>query len=265
MNQVSPETNVSSREDTLLENTGMNPTVEPDLTNPTIFPSSDQAEYIALPDPEFVAPYLSEEAELGVLLGRQAANLAVAIGVSTNQEVQVREVNRFLNATGYDTNASPAELAAQQSFVRDIISQIEGHVRTETAAALIAQNKALRTQLADIKAALMEQPADILIEMAPLLEQPKHIEPNVDEFVSEIQETLQTSETPHNVPTTDELETAFLSETSEAMSPARGISIREISRKALSATVRFFTPPIEHAMTTGNSLIDVELESIGQK
>ena len=165
----------------------------------------------------------SEREEQAIFVGRQAVNLVVAVGVSLDQDIKEREVKRFLKNADYNDSTPEAALESQV-FVNGVIDAIDGMVKTETAAALKAQNETLRKQIEDIKRALALQPAEVLLAVAPLLKLPKPVEIDVEEFAHEVQEGIAaTGDVP--VPTTAELEAQFLHETDDTVSPARGIAL----------------------------------------
>ncbi|MDB5180191.1 MAG: hypothetical protein JWN12_823 [Candidatus Saccharibacteria bacterium] len=222
MTQASPERNFNSREDTLLKNTSDIPVVP--ITSDTIIPGYDSVEPIEVSP--FHGP--TEREEQNIFLGRQAANLALAIGVSNDPDVKVREVERFLGNAGYPESHTPTVALSQQDFVTSIIDNIEMKTKTETAAALKAQNEALRQQIEDIKETLEAKLSkEALLAIAPFLKLPEGVDIDVEEFASEVQDALIST---HDleVPSTAELEAQLALESDNTHSPVSGITIAKI-------------------------------------
>jgi hypothetical protein len=238
MNQASPEGNFSSREDTLLKNTnGFTDPEDPRTASGVIILGEDSAQPIEISSMH--GP--TEAQEQGFLLGRQAANLALAIGVSNDHDVKVREVERFL------IHAGPHEV-----FVNSIIDRIEGKTKTETAAALKAQNEALRQQIEMIKDTLKTQLSkEDLLKIAPFLKLPKSVNIDLSEFTGEKQVVLDTTPEQELVmPSTAELEASIENVTEDTVSPARGISLlssRVLEKLVINPSKRmweYLVPPL---------------------
>lgn len=163
---------------------------------------------------------LTEKEEARFLHARQAGNLAIAVSVSSDPSIQRREVTRFLQATEYDDSTTEST-ETSKGYIQELISQLQGKVMTETAAAYKAQNDALRQQIVAIKSALMHQPAEVLLSVADALKLPEVVRVQPEEFVSEVRERIDTNE----------LEAMVNNVTDETVSPPRGI--KALSSRAI--------------------------------
>ena len=211
MTQVSPEGNSYFREDTLLENTS-------ELSTKAMILYGIST----LPEESLRGP--TEGEEYDVLLTREAANLTLAVGVSNDAAVKTREVNRFLENANYheQQNYTPQVALSRQAFIASIVETLEMKTRTETAAALKAQNEAFRQQLEGIKEIAKTLPPESLLALAPYLKLPAGIDIDAEEFANEVQDALTHT---HSVPSTAELEAIYDRKSDETASPARGISL----------------------------------------
>jgi len=169
----------------------------------------------------------SERDEQTNFLGKQAMNLVLGVGVSDSMKFKVSQVERFIGNAGYDESASPEEVLSKQAYISSIIENIEMMTRTETAAALKAQNEALRQQFAELKSELALYPAEIMLSVAALLKLPQHIEIDAEEFASEVQDALISTQD-LAVPSTAELEAHLALESENTHSPAFGITISKL-------------------------------------
>ncbi|MEO8839818.1 MAG: hypothetical protein ABI351_14040 [Herbaspirillum sp.] len=178
-------------------------------------------------------------AEQQPFLGTLATNLVVAIGVSSDKEMQIRVTENFLdNVERATPHMSEAE---RREFAHNLVETADGRVKTDTAAALKAQNEILMNDHAMIRQILMGKSVEVLLEVAPYLRMPTAVEIDRTEFTGEIA-----------IPTTNELEAQLTDLTEETRSPARGITIARSAMRQLVGVYGGVVGGVRHVFAADN-------------
>lgn len=233
MTQVSPEGNSHFPGDTLLFAPPI-PRDIPVMKRQLTYAEISQLEHAAVHDEEVL------------FLGKQAAHLAVTLGVATTAEMQTTQVVRFVD----NVERVTPELTetAREALIRELVQNIDARTKTETAAALKSQVIILREKLAAISEKIDDLAPELKKELKPLLSLPNEVIIDTSEFTGEIA-----------TPSTAELEASLQNVTAESMSPGRGITLPwRIGRKAVKTFVNIFSA--QDGLSTGDPVIDQNIE-----
>ena len=178
-----------------------------DIT-PELVRSPEVQAAIELRESQEASVFAEETHFLGVL----ATDLVVSIAVAPTEELKQVVADNFMeNVERVTPDMSEVE---RGTFALQLIADVEGKVKTESAAALKAQNQVYRDNFTAIKDILMrEESVEVLRKLAPYLKTPADIEINANEFSDEL-----------IMPTTNELEARLENLTDDTVSPARGIT-----------------------------------------
>lgn len=174
-------------------------------------------------------------AEQQVFLGVLATDLVVAVGVASTEEKKLVVIENFL--VNVDRATPHMSEMDRREFAHHLVETAEGRVRTNTAAALKAQNEALLTNHEMIKQVLMHEPPEVLLKVAPYLKKPSTVQIDRSEFTSEI-----------IMPTTAELEEQLTNLTEETRSPARGITIARTAIRQIGVMYDGVVGSVRHAL-----------------